>query len=358
MALFEDNNEDRSENASAYRREEFRRQGTVALSRELLSVGVMFAVGASLYFVVSETVPQFRMLANRFFRVTSSPIDRSALLDLRVHIFKAVGWIVVPAFVVAMLTSIAVCAAQVGFHLTWEPIVPKWERLDPIAGLGRIFSSQGAVEAAKALLKFSIVGTALWLFIGKLMTRAGNLYDLSPNEGMGESLSDVSNLYFTGVTGLLGLAAFDYWYQRMRLEKQMKMTKREAKEEFKLREGDPLIRSRIRQIQRRIASKRMMEAVPKADAIVTNPTHLAVALKYDAGKMAAPRVVAKGAGLIAEKIKEIARANGVPIVENKPLARTLFKEIDIGKMIPRELFKAVAEVLAYVYRLKSGAQYG
>jgi flagellar biosynthesis protein FlhB len=132
----------------------------------------------------------------------------------------------------------------------------------------------------------------------------------------------------------------------------MKMTKREAKEEFRLREGDPLIKARIKTLQRRIASRRMMEDVPKADVIVTNPTHLAVALKYDPGSMSAPKVIAKGAGVIAQKIRELARQHRVPIVENKPLARTLFKEIDIGGFVPRELYKAVAQVLSYVYRLK------
>jgi flagellar biosynthetic protein FlhB len=131
----------------------------------------------------------------------------------------------------------------------------------------------------------------------------------------------------------------------------MKMTRREAKEEFKLREGDPLIKSRIKSIQRKIASRRMMDAVPKSTVIVTNPTHLAVALQYEAG-MAAPKVVAKGAGFVADKIKEIARANRIPIVENKPLARNMFKNIPIGQFIPRELYKAVAEVLSYVYKLR------
>ena len=164
-------------------------------------------------------------------------------------------------------------------------------------------------------------------------------------------------VFFSVVGSLSIIGILDVVYQRFQLERSMRMTRREAKDEFKLREGDPLIKSRIRALQRRIASRRMMEAVPKADVVVTNPTHLAVALQYVASEMPAPKVVAKGAGVVAEKIREVARTHDVPIVENKPLARTLFRELDINDFIPRELYKAVAEVLAYVYRLR-GMQMG
>jgi flagellar biosynthetic protein FlhB len=150
---------------------------------------------------------------------------------------------------------------------------------------------------------------------------------------------------------ILGLALLDYFFQRWDLEKQMMMTKQEIKEENKQREGDPMIKARIRRIQRDVAQRRMMEKVPKADVIVTNPTHIAIALKYD-DTLPAPQVIAKGADLIAEKIKSIAREHNIPIVENKPLARTIFKTLKIGQVVPRDLFVAVAEVLAYVFKLK------
>jgi flagellar biosynthetic protein FlhB len=152
------------------------------------------------------------------------------------------------------------------------------------------------------------------------------------------------------------IAALDYGYQRWDLEKRMRMTKQEVKEEFKQREGDPLIKSRIRRIQRDLAQKRMMEAVPKADVVITNPTHIAVALQYDRVKMAAPVMVAKGADFVAEKIKDVARKHNIPVVENKPLARNLFKNLKIGQAIPKALYNAVAEILAYVYRLKGKIQ--
>ncbi len=189
------------------------------------------------------------------------------------------------------------------------------------------------------------------MFKGQALT-IGAYFQHSVYEIAVLTLKSAGKLGLLIVLAMSVMAALDFAWQKFQLEKKMRMTKREAKEEFKLREGDPLIKHRIRTIQRRIASRRMMENIPKADVIVTNPTHLAVALQYDGKTMRAPKVTAKGAGVIAEKIKELARANGVPIVENKPLARTMYKELEIGESIPKELYRAVAEVLSYVYKLK------
>ncbi len=208
------------------------------------------------------------------------------------------------------------------------------------------------MEAFKALIKVSLIGFIAYKFLSNHLVDSGNFFQLGVGEGIASTLSQLSTLFFTIVASLGILAGLDYFYQRYQLEKQMKMTRREAKEEFKLREGDPLIKSRIKSIQRKLASRRMMDAVPKADVVVTNPTHFAVALKYDATLMPAPKVIAKGAGLVALKIKELAKFHQVPVVENKPLARTLFKQMEVGEYIPKELYKAVAQVLSYVYRLK------
>jgi flagellar biosynthesis protein FlhB len=352
MALF-DENEERTENASVYRREEFRRQGSVAMSREVLSVILLLFVGASIYAGSHSMYLEFSRLTVRFFDFSlAGAIDKKGLLDMGTGTIKSFGWMVLPAFSVAILAGIVACAAQVGFLVSWEPLTPKWERLDPIQGFGRIFSLQGTVEAIKAFFKLIIAGWVVWSFIKANAGNAGLFFQKSIPEINLLMFDLVSKLFLSLIFYLLFVAAMDYFYQRFRLEKQMKMTKRETKEEFKLREGDPLIKSRIRAIQRRIASRRMMDAVPKATVVVTNPTHIAIALEYDGTSMRAPKVTAKGAGFIADKIKEIARANNIPIVENKPLARTIFKSIDINKYIPRELYKAVAEVLAYVYKLK------
>lgn len=353
----EGSTEERTETASSYRREEFRRQGRVAVSRELLAVTMMIVGVFTLYGITTIVLKEFSSLALQFFDFKKiASFEKADLLQLQLGVYKNLGTLLGPIFVVLITTSIVVCAAQVGFLVSWEPLTPNWERINPINGFQRIWSGQGAVEAIKAIIKLSIVGFILWFFFKSQTSVIGGYMSRSVPEATSLILSSIGKLVAILLTVFAVIAILDYVYQRYQLERQMRMTRREVKEEFKLREGDPLIKSRIKSIQRRIASRRMMEEVPKADVVVTNPTHLAVALKYDAKNMGAPRVTAKGAGIIAEKIKELARFHRVPIVENKPLARTLFKEIEIGQFIPRELYKAVAEVLAYVYRLRPAAQ--
>jgi len=351
-APFEKSQEERTEQPTQYRREEFRRQGNVAVSRELLSVVLFLAVGGALYFGMSMIFREFSQVATRQFTFSDLTLDKSTTLIMLFESAEAWGWIVGPVMVVALAAGLAVCALQVGFHVSTESLTLKWERLNPVSGFQRIWSSRGLVEALKAVLKLGIAGLVVWLFIRSHVQGAFVLTQGSVEGSVALMLTLISKLFFILVATFAALAALDYGFQRWQLEKQMRMTKSEVKEEFKLREGDPLIKSRIRSLQRKMASRRMMEAVPKADVIVTNPTHLAVALQYDTKNMFAPKVTAKGAEAVAEKIKEIARFNRIPIVENKPLARTLFKKIDIGSFIPKELYKAVAEVLAYVYRLK------
>ena len=358
MAAFEGSDDEKTESASSYRREEFRKQGTVALSKELMSVVALIAIGASFYFVLGSISKEFNLMAEKFFSYTPrtgfwlGDFGRTEMTDLLTAVLKSFSWMVVPTFAVAMVVGLVVCAAQVGFYITWDPLTPNWDRINPINGFQRLFSGKGAIEGVKALFKLVIVVLVVWSFLSNHMNEAPLFFSKSLNESTALTLALLSKLFFTILFSLSVLSVLDYAYQRWQLEKQMKTTRREAKEEFKLREGDPLIKNRIKAIQRRIASRRMMEAVPKADVVVTNPTHIAVALKYDSLGMHAPKVVAKGAGNVAQKIKEIARFNRIPVVENKPLARTLFKELQINQYIPRELYKAVAEVLAYVYRLR------
>lgn len=356
MATF-DSDQERTESPSSYRREEFRKQGTVALSKELLSVAILLALGFCLAMMAGVIQNQFGVLTQKFFSWGPNfVLQKEELLDLRAPLAKSLAWMVLPVFAVALVAGIAACAAQVGFYFSWEPLTPKWERLDPIQGFGRLFSWQGVIEALKALVKLAIAAIVLWYFLKGQLPSVAQFLHKNVTESTVLVLLSIKSLFLTLLASLSVLAVLDYGYQRFRVENQMKMTKQEAKEEFKLREGDPLIRQRIRSVQRKMASRRMMEAIPKADVVVTNPTHLAVALQYDAKNMSAPKVTAKGAGLIALKIRELAKQNQVPIVENKPLARTLFKELEIGHYIPRELYKAVAEVLAYVYRLRNAAR--
>ncbi len=351
----EKSTEDRTEAPTQFRREEFRKQGTVAVSKEILSVAVMMSVGMSLYFFISIVYREFQAMALEFFGFGKSELTRDTFLELRVDMFHHWGWMALPVMGVTVVAGLAACVAQVGFHVTTDTLTPNWDRINPVNGFARIFSWQGSAEGVKALIKLTVVVLIVYSFVKNQAPGVGNYLSMTLPEGVAMMLTTVARLFLTMLFALLVMGALDYGFQRFQVERQMKMTKREAKEEFKLREGDPLIKSRIRSIQRRMASRRMMEAVPKADVIVTNPTHLAVALQYNAETMHAPKVIAKGAGVIAEKIKELARFHRIPVVENKPLARTIYKEIEINQYVPRELYKAVAEVLAYVYRLKGVA---
>ncbi|MFM8270572.1 MAG: flagellar biosynthesis protein FlhB [Pseudomonadota bacterium] len=352
MALFEGSDEDKTESATAYRREEFRKQGTVALSREVISVTILLTVMGVLYFSLKSSFFEFSKLIESFFKFgKGAELSKKDILAMKNEVGTSFFFMVGPVFIGVVITAFLACAAQVGFYITWEPLTPKWERLNPITGLQRLLSSKGLLEAVKSLLKMILIGWVVWKFGVSQINTLGLLFGKLPGEELILILQLMAKLMLMLVVGYCVIAAADYGFQKYSLEKQMRMTRREVKEEFKLREGDPLIKSRIRGIQKRIASRRMMDEVPKATVVVTNPTHLAVALLYEEG-MAAPKVVAKGAGFIADKIRELAKEHSVPLVENKPLARTLFKNIKLGHPIPKELYKAVAEVLAYVFKLK------
>jgi flagellar biosynthetic protein FlhB len=352
MALFEGSDEEKTESATAFRREEFRKMGSVALSRELISLGIFLATLGVLYFSIQGVFREFGNLVQKFFDFSRvMDITKQEVLSLRSGVGLSFFIMVGPVFVGVILVSLILCAAQVGLYFTWEPLMPKWERLNPISGFQRLLSSKGAIEAVKSLVKMAVVGWVVWKFAIAQAGTVGLLVSKSPGEEIILVLRLLGKMGLYLVGSYLIFAVADFGFQKYSLEKQMRMTRREVKEEFKLREGDPLIKSRIKGIQKKIASRRMMEDVPKSSVVVTNPTHLAIALLYEEG-MSAPKVVAKGAGFIADKIRSLARENGVPLVENKPLARTLFKNIKIGHPIPKELYKAVAEVLAYVFKLK------
>jgi flagellar biosynthetic protein FlhB len=261
--------------------------------------------------------------------------------------------VVFPLLAIVLIAGLVANYLQVGFLFSAEAIAPKFSKIDPIKGFQRLFTLKSLTELAKNILKIVIVGSVAY------GTISGELDGLSPL--MDQSIWGI--ITYIGETSfkiilrtcwvLIVLAILDYCYQRWEYERGLKMSKQEIKEEHKQSEGDPMLKGKIKRMQRAMARKRMMSKVPKADVVVTNPDHIAVALKYDQREMAAPVVIAKGAALVAEKIKELARKNQVPIVENKPLARLLFKTVDLDRAIPENLYKAVAEVLAYVYGLKN-----
>jgi flagellar biosynthetic protein FlhB len=241
---------------------------------------------------------------------------------------------------------------QTGLLWCANAIEPDVERINPIKGLSRLASLRSVMELVKGLLKIAIVtGVGLWVARSDVLQIPGLIeFDMGTVLQVTGRLSLKVGLAVAGAIAVL--AGLDYVYQRYEWERNLRMSKEEVKEEHKATEGDPLIKSRVRTIQREMTKKRMMAAVKTADVVITNPTHLAVALKYDTTTMGAPVVVAKGAGLVAERIRELARHHGVAVVEHKFVARTLFKLVDVGKEIPNELYRAVAEILAFVYRAR------
>jgi flagellar biosynthetic protein FlhB len=257
-------------------------------------------------------------------------------------------------FITAILSNIM----QVGFVLSWESIMPKLSKIDPIKGFGRLFSKQGFMELFKSLIKLVIVSGIAYLTIKGEMNTVAHLGEMELNSIFAYIFIIFFKIFIRCGIAMVFLSVMDYAFQKWEFEKRHKMTKQEVKDEFKRTEGDPLIKSRIKSIQMEMARKRMMQAVPEADVVITNPTHLAVALTYDSSSMNAPKLIAKGAGNIAKKIRDLAVEHDIPIVENKELARNLNSHVEIGQEIPPILFQAVAEVLAYVYKIKSNYSHG
>lgn len=255
-----------------------------------------------------------------------------------------------------LFTGVVVTFAQTGLLVSFKRVSFDLKRVNPLSGLKRMFSGQGLFELAKALVKLLVIA---WVAYGFLRERLTDLLELGSQEFMaatsGWAGMALALMLRVGAAYLV-LAAADYAYQRWSLMRSLRMSKEEVKEEFKRSEGDPTIKGRIRSQQRRMARMRMMANVPKADVVVTNPTHLAVAIQYEAGSMKAPRLLAKGAHLVAERIVGLARQNNVPVIQNIPLARAIYRTVEIDTEIPPELYVAMAEVLAYVYGMKGRSQ--
>lgn len=349
--------QEKTEEATQQRREDFRKRGQVAQTRELASVlallgsaTLLWALGRFSLQQVSELIT-YTLGPNLVNAVRTNEFAPVVFFVLKKMVFLA-G----PVIVMLLLLSIISTVVQVGLLYNEEAFDFNLDKINPLNGLKRVFSLKSVVEGGKALIKLVfVVATVYWLVKDEMQVLP-RLSSLSVEQIMTYTGSLTVKLLAGLGIFMAVIAAADYFFQRYDLEKQMRMSKQEIKEEHKSREGDPMIKARIRRIQREMANKRMMKDVPKADVIVTNPTHIACALMYDPETMAAPRLVAKGSGHIAEKIKEIARENGVPVMENKPLARAIFKTLKIGHTVPRELFTAVAQVLSYVYRLKRKAR--
>ncbi|MDH4098957.1 MAG: flagellar biosynthesis protein FlhB [Nitrospirota bacterium] len=348
-----EDDQERTERATDKKREEARKKGQVARSQEVLSALVLFGGMMTLYFMGAYIVHQMASyMKPALVQSTSLHLNQANVYGLLIKHLSNLLYMLIPLWLVVIMLGVAGNIMQVGVSFSSEVLSPKFERLDPIKGLKNIFSVRTLMEAAKSLLKVGFLAYASWWLIKKQIAEFPALTHLSVWDILVYTGKFSFRLFLVLGVVMVAIAVIDYAIQKYNFEKSIRMTKKEIRDEMKESEGDPQVKARIRSLQREMAKKRMMQEVPKADVVITNPTHFAIAIKYDPLSMAAPQVVAKGTELIAQKIKEIAKEHKVPVVENKPLAQTLYKTVEIGQFIPPNLFQAVAEVLAYVYKLK------
>lgn len=349
--MAENEGQERTEAPTARKREEARKEGMVAMSREVPSAMLLGAF--ALYFLVAGKSHLGSMEALWRFSFANLTGGDLSIDDVG-RIFKDVVFTLGPALlgVFGMIFLIALVASYAQVGTVFNALKFQANRINPLNGVKRIFSPVGLAEFLKSLFKMGVIGYITYFSLSEEIAPILHLSRLPVESIFNFNFSLLGALFGRVALALVILAMFDYLFQRWNLEQRLKMTKQELKEELKQTEGDPQLRARVRQVQREISRARMMQNVPKADVVVTNPTHYAVALMYDREAMTAPRLVAKGMDFIAERIKEVARENDVPIVENPTVAREIHSQVEIGDEIPERFFRVVAEILAYVYRLK------
>ncbi len=346
--------QERTEEPTPRRREEARKRGQVVKSRELSSVAILGSGFLMLFILSYIFFQQFYLIFTRSFDYFSVELNFDNIFYIAKTFLFFTLKIILPLFLIMSLAGILVYLLQTGGGV-WasEVITPKIERINPVEGFKRIFSLVSLFELIKALIKLAIIiGVTYWII-------QKNFYNILKLLGVNVNyiafcfkviLKEFVNKL---IIVLIFLAILDWLYNRWDVERKLKMTRQELKEELKHTEGDPWVKARIRQRQREIARARMLAEVPKADVVITNPEHYAVALKYEFKKMPAPQVIAKGKRFLAQKIKEIARKYNVPIYEDPILAQILYAKVKIGEYIPEDLYKAIAKILAYVYKIKN-----
>lgn len=350
---------EKTEEPTAKKLSDARKEGQVARSQELVMAASLMALFLILKIFVGwigkRLISLFQKIYSLFGVFTGDEENGTVIMMalLRDIILDTII-ILLPIFASAILTAFVINVFQVKWQISLKPLQPKLNKFDPISGFKKLFSADKIFELLKSIVKIVIIG---FLAYSTLKDRMNDIFHLIDME-LGNAIVEIGDLVLSlGIKisafyMVIGLA--DYIYQRMKFKKEMMMTKQEIKDEFKQTEGDPQVKGRIRQKMREAARRRMMQKLPEADVVITNPTHFACALKYDKTQNDAPVLIAKGADYLAEKMKEIARENFVPIVENKPLARMLYYNVELEQEIPEELYQMAAEVLRYVYSLKAG----
>lgn len=352
MADNESGADDRTEEASPERREEFREKGQVVVSRELSSVMILGACIIFFTYYMPMLMQDMRkMLVAHFETIATRRVNQENVLEFAFESWKDMLIVIVPVFLVPLIVSIVSTFAQTRLNWSWKRVAPDWSRLGMISGLARLANMQAAVELLKSIAKMFAVGLVAYLILFSEWAKVPELMAY-PIPSTWIYWGGITKQMFWAVAGLLlVVAGFDYLYNFVSYERKIRMTKQEVKEEYKKRESDPHVKNRMRRMQREAASRKVVAKTKTATVLITNPTHYSIALKYDLGD-GAPIIVAKGVDFLALKMREVAREEKIPIIENRPLARALYAQVEEGEEIPDKFYKAIAEIIRYVFKLK------
>lgn len=350
---------EKTEPATQKKLSDARKKGQVAKSREITNGLELLALFLILKLWVGHMGVQFLDMFNSIYsRIPDVTVywqntmpEQDVGIVFR-QLMLGVLLIIAPILLIGYLIAFVTDVAQVKWKPSLEPMKPKFSKLNPISGFKKIFSVNALVELVKSIAKIGLIGYICYSYLKDKWVILFNLYDVTLMQALQLAADTVTDLGIRIAIFYMLIAFADFAYQKIKFANDMKMTKQEVKEEYKQQEGDPQVKGKIRQKMRETSMRRMMQSLPQADVVITNPTHYAVAIKYDPEVADAPLVIAKGEDYLAARIKEVAKENNIEIVENKPLARMLYANVDIGQAVPPELYQAVAEVLAFVYQLQ------
>ncbi|MBL0388927.1 flagellar biosynthesis protein FlhB [Tumebacillus sp. ITR2] len=344
---------EKTEKPTSKKRGDARKKGQVARSQEFGQAAVLLSGLFTLKLLSGYYIDQLtHMFQLNLTTGLYTQITDQSVIPLFLQMLLLLAKLILPIAGVVMVIGAFTSYLQVGTLFTLKPLMPDFNKINPIEGFKRIFSARTFVELLKSILKMAVIGFIVYSELMGDWQRVSQLGDMGVVDMLTVVSSLVYGIFWKVGFAMLALAVADLLYQRFDFERGLKMSKQEIKEEYKQQEGSPEVKGKIKERQRAMAMRRMMADVPKADVVITNPTHFAIALKYDPNNMESPQVIAKGVDETAQRIKKVARDNNVICVENRPLAQTLYRTVEIGDAVPGELFQAVAEVLAYVYRLK------